>query len=273
MKTNYHRKSKIYASFLLILAGAIFLTGAYWFWPGVIGETINYLASPVWQLRSNIDDSYHDLRAQLSSKSQLHEENELLKKALIEERVGGLAYRVAVAELQELYQKLDREYQEGIPAAIISRDSASPYDLWVIDRGSRHGITTGDKITVGGRVALGEIISTEPVSSRFKLYSAGGQKTEAILFPLQKNVQVEGTGSGFEFELSLDESVEVGDLLLIPGFEQKIIGEVIRVDVPDTGSFQKVYARLPVDTSQLKYITVGEGVNGDNEASMPTNNE
>ena len=186
-------------------------------------------------------------------------------------RFGGAATpadlsRLAVvqAERDALYQenldlkaRLNRDARAGrILGAVLLRPPATPYDTLVIDIGSDQGVALGDTVSAGGTIVVGTISEVYARAARVTLYSAPGQKYDALLrgvIPLA----IEGQGGGsLQARLPAGTAVSVGDAALLPGIAGGISARVSRIERGDGESFVTLYFSLPADMLGLRFVEV-----------------
>ena len=103
---------------------------------------------------------------------------------------------------------------------------------------------------------IGTISEVYARAARVTLYSAPGQKYDALLrgvIPLA----IEGQGGGsLQARLPAGTAVSVGDSALLPGIAGGISAIVSRIERGDGESFVTLYFSLPVDMLGLRFVEV-----------------
>ncbi len=168
------------------------------------------------------------------------------------------------AERDALYQEnLDLKARLGrdarvtrILGAVLLRPPATPYDTLVIDAGEADGVKSGDVVSAGGTIVIGIVSEVYTHAARVVLYSAPGQKYDALLrgaIPLA----VEGQGGGsLRAQVPAGTAVSVGEVALLPGIAGGLSARVSRVEQVSGESFSTVYFSLPVDMFTLRFVEV-----------------
>ena len=186
-------------------------------------------------------------------------------------RFGGTAAPADLSRLAAVEAERDALYQENLDlkarlnrdarvgrilGAVLLRPPATPYDTLVIDIGSDEGVAMGDTVSAGGTIMIGTISEVYARAARVTLYSAPGQKYDALLrgvIPLA----IEGQGGGsLQARLPAGTAVSVGDSALLPGIAGGISAIVSRIERGDGESFVTLYFSLPVDIFGLRFIEV-----------------
>ncbi len=188
---------------------------------------------------------------------------------LMRARFGGepavsAAQTATLADREALYQEnlalktlLGRKPQvERILGAVLIRPPATPYDTLVIDAGSAEGIALGDVVSAGGSATIGTISEVYTHAARVRLYSAPGEKYDALLrgtIPLA----IEGQGGGsLRAQVPAGVEVSVGDEALLPGIVGGITARVSHIDRGEGESFVTLYFTLPVDLFTIRFVEV-----------------
>ena len=221
---------------LFAVAAVALLIGAAALWRAPLSESLWNLLSPVMSARFGGGTASTDpalIAATQSDRDALYRENIDLKARL------GRDARV-----------------KRILGAVLLRPPATPYDTLVIDAGEAEGIAAGDTVSAGGTTVIGTVSEVYAHAARVMLYSAPGQKYDALLrgtVPLA----VEGQGGGsLRAQVPAGTTVSLGDIAVLPGIIGGLSARVSRVEHADGESFSTLYFSLPVTISSLRFVEV-----------------
>ncbi len=183
-------------------------------------------------------------------------------------RFGGDAetflISVAATDRDSLYQenlelksRLGRDARVGrVLGAVLLRPPATPYDTLVIDAGETDGVASGDVVSAGGTIVIGTVSEVYAHAARVTLYSAPGQKYDALLngsIP----IAVEGQGGGSLFaRIPAGTKASVGDIAVLPGIASGLSARVSHVERISGESFITLYFSLSVDIFSLRFVEV-----------------
>ena len=214
----------------------IMLIGAAALWRAPLSELIWRFMAPVMHARFGGDAAPADLSRLAAVEAQ--------RDALYQENL-------------ELKARLGRDARVvRILGTVLLRPPATPYDTLVIDAGSVEGVDVGDLVSSGGTIVIGTVSEVYARAARVVLYSAPGQKYDALLrgsIPLA----VEGQGGGsLQARLPAGTAVSVGDAALLPGIAGGLSARVSRIEQGDGESFVTIYFSLPVDMLGLRFVEV-----------------
>ncbi len=105
----------------------------------------------------------------------------------------------------------------GILAGVMARPPLTPYDSYLLSRGTEAGIKTGAIVFALG-VPVGVIAESGSGYSRALLYSSSGQETGGWLGEAREPVTLRGRGAGtFSAEVPRELAVTEGDTVYMPG--------------------------------------------------------
>jgi rod shape-determining protein MreC len=259
MKTNYLLKSKNHNKpgkrvFLLLI---FFLLGALLF--SFVGKYTIGAASPVWKSQNVLMRGISNSFEWFISKDHLVRENKYLKEQVVSRDLEMVALRAAAEREQRLLEILGRTTEEtgGILASVLVRPPETPYDVLVIDAGSKQGIEVGHQVVLPEGTIVGTVSEVYTNSSRVVLHSASGQNINAVLERNNSPIIMEGRGGGnFRIALPRDMAVEVGDRILSADVSSRLLAVVGKVSLGPTDSFKEVLATSPANIFSLRFVLV-----------------
>lgn len=252
--------------------GVIFLVGLGLIWlfgrPTIyrVGEGAALtLARPFWSLGAAVIDSAGQVRRFFSSRTEIINENERLRKALA---------RFKAVDLERQRLTLDNEALRGFlnhvvspssetvtAARILTRPTQSPLTVIVADVGTettRRPPQAGDLVIGAGVAAIGEVMAVYSRTVKIELYSGWGKKLEVLLGPERVPAEALGRGGGnFSISLPRDLAAVVGDpVMVIRGETEYLLGEVKMVNRDPASAFQEILFRSPVNLELLSWVEI-----------------
>ena len=144
-----------------------------------------------------------------------------------------------------------------VVAAVLTHPPQTPYDVIIIDAGSNESLAVGSEVSLPEGSILGIISEVFPKSARVKLFSAGGEETNAVLERNNVPVTLVGSGGGnFKLTLPRDIAIEKGDRILSPDITSRLLATVGEVSVRPTDSFKEVLAKGPTNIFALRFVFI-----------------
>ena len=265
MKMNYLRRSDRSRKKVVFLVGALILIIILFLLSSQINsfssKVLQEIAFPFWKTKVFITDKSYILKAFLSSRLNLVEENKNLKNSIEKNKIKLIERDLLLEENKNLKTALGRNQEESnLPGLVLAKPPQTIYDVLIIDLGERDGIQVGEKVFFEN-IILGEIIEVSRMTSKVRLYSGGNMETDALIGRLNLPVKVLGRGNGnFEIRLPQDLSVEVGDFVLASQ-GSNILGQIEEIEEISTSAFKRIFFRFPLNLSELRWISVQKADN------------
>lgn len=223
------------------------------------------LARPFWSAGAAAAESVSRLARFFSSRRALMAENDDLRvrAAKMEELI--LERDRLILDLQNLREILN--YSTSTIAAtvtaarVLTRPGQSPSGMIILDAGIavlRQPIAPGDLVLGAGGVALGEVAAVYPRTAAVKLFSAWGERFEALVGPERLPAEARGRGSGnFAVSLPRDLAVAVGDpVMTVRGGKEYGLGRISAVSSDPASAFQEILFRSPVNLDLLSWVEI-----------------
>lgn len=252
--TRRGRSSK----WLVLGAATVVLVLLRVFAPAFSTTMLHAVFAPFMRSELAVSDAASVSEGLIKSKRQLIDENAELRSELAEAQNKSALAGNLEAENAELRKLLELKAGRMMTAAIVlSKPPLSPYDSLVIEFGLEGNVALGDRVYADGDILLGEIAGVQGSTATVKLYSTAGSEIEATIE--RNNIAQKTVGSGggnLEIKAPKEVDVVIGDVLVIPGLEKKILGVVRQIDTQPTDSFQRVFIKSPVNIFQLKWVTI-----------------
>jgi len=117
--------------------------------PQTIGGAASFIFTPIARFETWFYESGSTLPQYFVDRQQLVEENAELEVALHESESNAHIINRLQRENTELRALLGDKEEERIAAAVIGRPTETPYDVLLIDKGSRDGIERNAPVYVG----------------------------------------------------------------------------------------------------------------------------
>ena len=150
----------------------------------------------------------------------------------------------------------------GIVAAVIGRDSSNWADSITINRGSAHGIQSGNAV-VAGEALIGRTTRVSPRSARVLLVSDHASAVDVIIQDTRVSGILEGTGST-KLRMTYvekDREVRPGQRVVTSGLDKVYpkgipVGVVATVSAGSGALFQDIEVKLTESFTELENILV-----------------
>lgn len=194
----------------------------------------------------------------LSSKNKLLKENESLRDQLNTVKLESISQSIYKDENQKLKEILGRkDHSSLLIAQILSKPNRSPYDIIIVDVGSKDGVVVGQKVLAKGFIPIGDVIEVSTKNSKIKLYSTPGNITEASLESTGIDLSLKGTGSGgFEITIPKDVEVHTGQAILSKEIYAHTIALISGVVTTERDSYKKVLAKSLINIQELSWVEI-----------------
>lgn len=162
MKHKKKKKNLLPVRYVLlimtILCGVLIGCNVMFSYTSTVANTaVGYVIIPMQKGINYVGTALTDLRQSLVSKAELQLENETLRMELAEAKEQLNQVQLAREELEGLQKLYDMEQDyatyEKVAAKVIGKDSGNWFSNFVIDKGTRHGITEGMNVIADGGLA------------------------------------------------------------------------------------------------------------------------
>ena len=264
MKMNYRQdkqKKSNWFHFLLPLVAIVAVVYFFSkFFPGSGFGVLSTIANPIWTIEERMVVGVNNIHSYFTSKESLAIENVKLKEDLDSMKVELDSYTALETENRDLMIEMG---SNGTPpdlllATVLSGPNLPPYDSLIINLGKKDGIQVGDKVLYSN-VVIGEIYQTLHSSSKVRLYSTSGVRTDVLILSSGDYVHATAIGFGggdFYIELPSDIKITSGASVLIPNAELNVLGRVDFIAVDQTTSLQRILVRFPFNMKSVRFVRV-----------------
>ncbi len=191
--------------------------------------------------RSELIASMDDLRQQLASRSGDKFTSEMLAK-----------------ENEELRHLLGDQGDERILAGVIGRPNALPYDMLMIDQGTRDGIVVGAPVYIGDRTVIGFIQSATDKTALVTLITTPDFVSTVYVLGPDIFTTAVGIGGG-QLRVGIPQGIIVkeGDLVILPSITSGVYGSVSYLETVPTEPEQYAYVSPTAPIGSLRLVSVG----------------
>ena len=213
---------------------------------------------PVRQLTTWVGESSASLPQYLRSRAALLTEIEELERA----RAGTAGIEQSLARLEDenarLRALLGDQAPERLLARVLKRPPTLLYDHLQIDRGSADGVVIGAPVYTGVDAVVGTVVHTGSHYAFVELVTTPGFQAGAYVLGPNVFATLEGVGGGVA-RVRLPQGIDLakGQLVLLPGVESGVYGEVVAIESLPTQPEQYGYVAPAVPLQSIRYVTVG----------------
>ncbi len=222
---------------------------------GSVRSMVRSFTAAIWARSENVRASISD-SGYFTTHRALAGENARLREENAQYREKAAAYGVLLEENAQLRAALSLAGQRaGLTAPIVSSFKSSPYGSFLIGAGENDPIAVGDLVLTQGGFVVGVVSEVLAKTSSVQGVFSAGETTDALIG--NTAVVITGDGGG-NAHAGVPRGVEVkeGDPVVAPTYGGRAIGIVGRVESSPTSADQRVYIRLPVNLTSLRYIFV-----------------
>ena len=148
-RANSRRTSPIKKRIGVLIIATVILAFLFWAVPQLVSGVASAILTPIQMTKTWLTESSGNLPMYLRDRNELIEEISRLNEALVLQGGEDHSFSILQRENAELRALLSGDGKERIMAAVIGRPNALPYDVLVIDRGSRDGIKENAPVFIG----------------------------------------------------------------------------------------------------------------------------
>lgn len=241
--------------FLWLIIAVVLLFGAR----ALVGTLSSAITTPIFSIRHYLETSTQTIPVFLRGRSELLDqirglEEELLAREGIENTLTKFT-----EENETLKALLGSGETERIVAGVIGRPPATPYDVVVLDRGSRDGIAKNAPVFYGDGKALGYIHRVFEHASLVTLLSSPQVETSVYVFGPDVFATAIGQGGGV-IRVSVPQGLPVseGNVVVTPSLEGGVLGDIERVESNPTEPDQYAYLTYEAPIQSIRLVAVGK---------------
>ena len=251
-------QKKILVRLTLILLALIIFLVLNFYPPNFLRRPLVNLATPFWQTQDWSVNLLKTIAAPFADNNKLLKENAVLKTELERKNLMLATLMDLAVENQEFKELGGRHLQTAfILAAVLNRPPVSAYDTFIVDAGSNDGVAIGDLVAVEENSVIGEVSSIAKTSATISLYSTPNRETLVAVGLERAEAPARGRGGGnFEIRLPKGVAVEIGDGIVLPGINHRLLGFVSKIETGPNDPFQVILFNLPINLNALRFVMV-----------------
>lgn len=214
--------------------------------------------TPLVAIETWLMESDSVVPAYLRDRNNLLGRIEELEKQLISKQSANGTEELLRQENEELRSLLGQENEDRIGAAVIGRPSALPYDVIVLDKGSKDGVVADTPVYVGSNQVVGFVAAAFTHTSVVTLATTPGFSSTVYIYGPDIYTTAEGMGGG-TLRVNVPQGIELasGNLVVLPSFTSGIYGEISVVESVPTKPEQYGYVSTEIPLSSLRFVSVG----------------
>jgi cell shape-determining protein MreC len=260
LQRNKQQRRRFFSRSTLIAVVVILIALGLLVWGGrFVNRIAMSTGGPIASVFTSFKNQLAFVSAFINSRSHLINENKKLQNALIETQDKLIRFDTLYQEHQDLLQAYGRSSYAGsvVLGNVISKPPQSPYDIILVDVGSKSGISLGSRVYGLGGIPLGRVGETTDSQAKIILFSSVGEESQAILERTGVSVVLKGVGGGnMESEVGQDMDIVPGDKVLLPQFNGALVAIVVDVEKTATSAFKKVLYRTPINIFHMRFVEI-----------------
>jgi hypothetical protein len=225
--------------------------------PMVFRATVQVVWYPFDMVRIWMAESGNSLPQYIRARSVLIAELEAYKIANSTERGDESTIKKLQIENDAFRTQLGAVPEERLLARVIARPNQLPYDMLMLDRGSRHGVVENAPIFLGKDQVIGIVSVVHAETSLVTLLTTPGFVASAYVFGPNIYTETEGMGGGI-LRVRVPQGIllSVRDMVMMPALDSGVYGEIASVEAAPSQPEQYGYVRTSVPLQSLYYVTI-----------------
>ncbi len=258
-KASYRRVSPKTRNLWLIISATTIIVGLLFPW--FIGKISAVVLYPLHVTSTWIKTSGGTLPLYLRNRSELIAEVETLHTQISTGSGTQLSIQRLLEENMQLRSMTKAgKGEERLVANVLARPYQLAYDLLQINKGSKDGVVEGAPVFTGIDSVIGVVVHVTETYSFVDLFTSPGFESTAFIFGPNVFSPIEGMGGGVaRVRLPQGVSISEGQLVILPGIDSGVYGQIVRVENQPTQPEQYGYITPPVSMNNLLYVSVGIG--------------
>lgn len=239
----------------LIVFALIFFALVYFLGKSGSSRLINFKnsASGSWLKIRSVFVSFNDY---FRERADLISELDTLRGNNIFLETENTDLKVKLNDLGRIASILGTSSPSKMVAMIVSLYPNGPFDTILIDKGIRDGITPGN-IALAYGIYIGQVTEAGERSSKIKLSSYPGARTEGFIDRISLNVSVAGEGGG-NLILTVPKNIDIalGDKLFLNSQKTMLIGQVDKIYENAAEPLKTIIFRIPLNLNNLRFLSI-----------------
>ncbi len=219
----------------------------------LLDKKIAQLDASVWNLSTPLQKSIASVS---QSKKKLVQNIDILEERVNALEIERLQFETFASDTENINLK-NSTTSSRVVAFITTRPAATPYDSFIIDRGSNDGIAVENLVYVYNTLLLGQVSDVQKTSATIRAYSSPQQQISAYHSASGSSFDIVGRGNG-NFQVNIPQGVDIveGDVLLSQKSARDVLGVVEYIVSDEREPFKEIYIRIPANINNIQYVQV-----------------
>lgn len=256
-RENLHRTSRKVRLGLLLLVGIGFI-GLILLLPTFLGGVGSFIFSPIVAFENWMSESKATIPSYFRDRKVLTEQIKQLEREIEYEKGDETTLQQLRTENQELRELFGMGTTTRIAAGVIGRPTNTPYDVLILDKGTRNGVQQYAPVYLGPDQVIGFVSAVYRETSVVVLATTPDVESTVYIFGPNIYTTAKGMGGGV-LKVSVPQGVviTVGDVVAVPSFGEGMYGRISYVESNITEPEQQGFVTLPVPLNGLRVVSVG----------------
>ncbi len=257
-KGNFPRNSKKQGVIRDFAVLALIVFVILFFGKGVLGSLVSFVTTPFYFARHYIETSSATIpvfiRSRLELENQIHDLQQKIESGQGTETTLGYV----MEENRELRALLSASSSPRIVAGVIAQPPFSPYDTFILDKGSLDGIVVSAPVYYGSGQIIGYVREVNDRHSYVRLFSSPGVEASAYVFGPNIFTRTYGEGGGV-IHMSIPQgiTIELGDIVVMPSLDTGVLGKITEIQSIPTEPEQHAYITFDIPLRGIRLVSVG----------------
>lgn len=247
-------KQKLINAVLLVVLGVLLLYTV----PQLVRFSVALFWLPYDALRVWLKESEDSLPSYFRDRQVLDARLKELESTLAISRGTEQTIVKLEKENAELRELLGAVPETRILARVVARPDQLPYDVFMVDRGSRDGVMQYAPVFTGRDQIIGIVTNVFERSSHVTLVTTPGFEATAYVYGPNIYTTTEGMGSGvLRVRVPQGITLNESDLVILPALDSGVFGEIMRVETSPTKPERYGYVTADTPLQSLQYLSIG----------------
>jgi len=214
------------------------------------------IGKPVWNIKNSGTALVTNAQVLVRSKTDLLKENKNLNNKIQQLELEMRLEDVFKERAVELEKLLSIKSPNSVVSRVLSKPPYSPYDSFLLDKGSNDGVEPGDLVYSNGNFLIGSIKSVSTNTAKVELFSSPN-RTMLVEIGNSISTEAEGYGGGnFIVKLPRELEIQVDNPVYYPNSNISIIGFVRAIESKPKDPFKLVYIKIPFNINEIKWVEI-----------------
>lgn len=256
-KTTSSRRTWANKKVYYTLVAGLLLLLAWWLTPRLLSTVASVVIVPVVSVENWLSQSTGALPSYLRDRNSLVEENRALEQAVIESKLAKEEKRKLEVENDELRLLLGGRDMTRLAAGVIGRPTDVPYDVLIIDKGSRHGVWENSPVYIGSDQAIGFVARVYENSAVVALVTTPGFESTVYIYGPDIYTTALGMGGG-TLRVNVPQGIplEEGNLVVMPSLSGGLYGAVSVVESVPSRPEQYGFVSMEIPMQSIHYVGI-----------------